>query len=749
MLEMQRLEQQQLEQNLKLKFQTNEINLQLDLKRQQQEQILLQARIAHQEKQNQAKLNIIEAKRQEKNLQRERKIREKWFEHIVSREQQTSKQQQFQQQYIGNSNELEKSQVVFDSIDDMQEKHLKRMPDFRSLLDNVSFETSNKTETTDDQQNEEEKTELNWIGDSLQVIEFVNTFGTKLADSLKAKSPEQQNTNEASDFSQFNSILSSLESFRSGLENKNEKFKREISQLVQMLLKCAINTISERNINLNESLNKINEFKEDDEEDFHNNQDEKAIIAVKNISRLVDEDDFYYIKRLKQLEANDSTYSELLRLYIKRSMYYLKQRRELNANRFNIDVTIDLFESLKSYLANLETKTFDQLDSAYKASIMAWLCDELLLSGDLSNENSNQDENHVVSCVVQDLDQAIEELNELKHEKWQLEAKSRQTKTEKLNATVILNKFKKNEDETSLELTSERDSEILKKTQKSIQQIDKKLCQIEKKRVHVKQSYEKCLNKLRSGVHLGQDRYLRHYWSLNHIGGVLIEASSKASIGSIYLSDDSYQLMPLDEKKEEEQEQLKQEEMKNKETLNEEDQVIKNYSHLIERFSTEDPFKFTLKFNNDEVASLTFRQIEYLVRNEIQQKKLEKIKRKYLNSNETAKSVVLKNSTSKWWLCDNELIFKQLIDCLAKRGYREKSLAKCLSKLNEENFTNSNSSVALAELHDDTNDQQLSSIASNTSLFNRISNNLGNLQMFEKTTQFFKVIKFYFYLRNL
>ena len=394
----------------------------------------------------------------------------------------------------------------------------------------------------------------------------------------------------------------------------------------------------------------------------------------------------------------------------------MKKRRELTANKFNIDVTLDLFESLRLYLNSLELKTFDQLDTAVKASIMAWLCDELLSSSSINdtNEAISQDEYRLTSCIVQDLDQTIEELNELKHEKWQLESKIRQTKTEKLTASVNLSKILKEETKPEQETFQQKE-----KQQKLVQQIDKKLTQIDKKRIQVKQSHDKCLNKLRSGIHLGQDRYLRHYWSLNHIGGVLIEATSRASIGSIYLSDDSVQLDP----------NIK-EEIKLEAEDQEEEFTIKNYSHLIERISNDDPFKFVLKFNDDQIVNLTFRHIEYLVRNQIQQKKADKIDKKYLN-NHTDCHPVAKNQSFKWWLCDNELIFKQLIDCLAKRGYREKLLAKCLSKLNEDNFTNSNSSVVLT----DTNGELT---LNDSSLFNRISNNLGNLQMFERMQSFFR-----------
>ena len=141
---------------------------------------------------------------------------------------------------------------------------------------------------------------------------------------------------------------------------------------------------------------------------------------------------------------------------------------------------------------------------------------------------------------------------------------------------------------------------------------------------------------------------------------------------------------------------------------------MKKYAHLIERHSTDDPFKFTLKFNEPDVADLSFKQIEALIKNEIQLKRATKIEPKYLSS--------VPSAANKWWLCDNQTVFKQLSECMCKRGYREKLLFKSLAKLSEDNYAN-----AL--------DQADSSLAAPS---NRFVNNPGNARMFDKQTSLFK-----------
>jgi len=336
----------------------------------------------------------------------------------------------------------------------------------------------------------------------------------------------------------------------------------------------------------------------------------------------------------------------------------------------------------------------------------------------------------------------------VKHEKWVLESKTRSLKTEKLTATLKIKKSKKNENLTVSNPApsisphpSESSNDIINpatpltnstdnintfdsekdKNQKNLMQIEKKLTQIDKKRIALKRTFDKCLNRLRSGVHLGQDRYMRHYWSLVNTGGIYVESCQLAGPGSYYFSDDSNLLSentnrPTSVKEENIQEEIVtqqvvsnllndlitrlehenenviKEETPSEETNESEEEVLKKYSHLIERLSDDDPFKFLLNSNHPEVNSLTFRQIEILIKNQIQLKAPQPIDNKYLNS-DSHNSVV--STSGKWWLCTNTNMLKCLMDCLCKRGYREKGLTKSLNKLNEENYNNSNETTGL------------------------------------------------------
>ena len=163
-----------------------------------------------------------------------------------------------------------------------------------------------------------------------------------------------------------------------------------------------------------------------------------------------------------------------------------------------------------------------------------------------------------------------------------LESKTRTLKNEKLTATLNMNKAKKNaakqqqqqqqppqppptstsaaasphqsesssNDHPTTPSTTQDDTEKDKHA-KSLQQIEKKLVQIDKKRAVLKRTYDKCLNKLRSGVHLGQDRFMRHYWSLVNAGGIYVEACQQARPGTYYFSDNSHILAKRDDTKDE------------------------------------------------------------------------------------------------------------------------------------------------------------------------------------------------------
>lgn len=582
------------------------------------------------ERHQQEQRDLMELKRQEKLLQRERKAREKWFEYVLTREQHPPKHQI--QQIISddafkqNGTMFNSHTHPFETIDDMQEKFNKSMPDFNQIVGD-----------NDDK--------IDWMGDAMQVIEFLNTFGPKLSESLNENENGAPGENDS-----FANVLSSIESFRLGICNKNEKLKREITQIAKLLVMCLVNTIGNTK------------------------------------SSLIDQssEDFYLINKITNIECNDITYSEIMRLYIKRSYCFLRKRRELTSNKFNIDVTLELFNRLETYLENLSMHTFEFLGPKIKVGIMAYLCDELLSTSpiedlnNLHNQEMIDENNDDSSCVVYDLDEAIDEFHSLRQEVCQLDSKRRQLKAEKQTINIQISAMPED--------TKPADKD---KQQKAVNKLDKTLTQLEKKRVQLKNESEKCSNRLRSGKYLGQDRYLRHYWSLSSSGAIHIEASGKSTApGTIYYSDDSKLLAddPNDLLKFEDavikdviDGLIDKVEQGSVEKMDEtESETIKKYSHLVERLSSDNPFKLSLNTQNCDAIKLTFRQIEQLIRNEIQYKQPQRIDEKYLSIDDT-------ESRSKWWVCDNETLFKQLIDCLSKRGYREKALLKCLNKLNEEN----------------------------------------------------------------
>jgi hypothetical protein len=150
------------------------------------------------------------------------------------------------------------------------------------------------------------------------------------------------------------------------------------------------------------------------------------------------------IKRLNELDCNELTFSELLRLYFLRCLNNLRIRRVKQENQnlhFGIDVTAGFYDKLKLFTTLLETKSFDLIEANVKASMMAYLCDELLsttnyeldeefesvngvnnLTSNGPNANaivngcpiSSVDGSNQDGIIVKDLEQTIDELNTVK-----------------------------------------------------------------------------------------------------------------------------------------------------------------------------------------------------------------------------------------------------------------------------------------------------------------------------------------------
>ena len=362
----------------------------------------------------------------------------------MSREQQqTSSQQQRDEANVSTSTQ----QLPFESIDDMQEKYLKTMPAFKQLhLDET-------TEKADD-------LGLEWIGDTLQVTEFMQTFGDKLkeaqnmdtsnSDANSANNGDGENCVENNDHA---AILTNIEAFRMGLQNKNEKLRKEVTNLVQFLLKAVICNSFTADSSDETGANVAADSSNLKEESF-DAQNESSVDKTDELEHTNTElDDLCMIKRLNALECTELTFSELLRLYFLRCLNNMRVRRAKQENQklqFGIDVTVTFYEKLKLYTSLLSVKSFDQLEASVKASMMAYLCDELLTTTNYELEEEYSNANAASNCanasanagnsvnglngavngsvvnasefsnqdgvIVKDLEQTIEELNQVRLE---------------------------------------------------------------------------------------------------------------------------------------------------------------------------------------------------------------------------------------------------------------------------------------------------------------------------------------------
>jgi len=347
---------------------------------------------------------------------------------------------------------------------------------------------------------------LDWFGDALQVIEFVKTFGDKISQGIEETNSELKDFNVTFDAAQFEPFLSNVEQFRAGLDNRSEKLRKDFLQIVLLLIKAAINNSTKPKSDSDDE-EEDDENEEENEELVEANSNSKeltnqngdgSLCAPKKEPNSPEDDEIYLMNKLSSLECNESTYSELIRLYLKRSLLDLNKRRATYS--FNSDVTQGLHDRLAILSKALELRSFESLDVAYKANILAYLCDELLQTGyyEISNAmTSSSNANGVdagasdeaeVGPVARSVDEAIDELNEIKREKWALESQIRQIKVEKLSA-IALPELNKNEP-----IEESEKEKALEKQKKIAAQYDKKLAQVEKKREQLKDSYETSAN---------------------------------------------------------------------------------------------------------------------------------------------------------------------------------------------------------------------------------------------------------------
>lgn len=248
------------------------------------------------------------------------------------------------------------SHLIDSQIEDMQQNHVKNLPDLIPL-------------------NPTSSEHLDWLGDSLQVFEFLNTFGHKLKE----------------DCLDFSTIQSSIELFRSGLENRNDKLRKEMNNLTQLFVKLLVKTNT----------------------DLAEDEDNQI-------------DDIYLINNLHKMEINELTFSEILRIFLKRSFSFLIKRR--SDHIFQVDVTHNLTSRINLYIEGLEANNFEFVKPTIKSGILAFLCDELLQNLNLDSNQSEQDIDSS-SMIVNHIDQTLETLSRLRQDKSQLDSKIRSSKS--------------------------------------------------------------------------------------------------------------------------------------------------------------------------------------------------------------------------------------------------------------------------------------------------------------------------------
>jgi hypothetical protein len=227
-------------------------------------------------------------------------------------------------------------------------------------------------------------------------------------------------------------------------------------------------------------------------------------------------------------------------------------------------------------------------------------------------------------------------------------------------------------------------------------QNDKKFTTLTKRQTQLKKLVDDSFSKLRGGVHLGQDRFMREYWMLNKSGGVYIESSplvlqeDKKKQEEIEIKEEEKVI-----KKEETQEEIvldlsckksNVEEKNDKEDVVVEPKVeIKDLNDLIIVQNTtnnqtitndyESHQQLQLNLNSKLLSTLTYKNMEILILDYLQHK----------NEQTIDKSIYM-NGT--WWVIDEKKLVQQLENCLAKRGFREQMLAKNLllhrEQLNED-----------------------------------------------------------------
>ncbi|KAI4896516.1 hypothetical protein NFI96_029530 [Prochilodus magdalenae] len=221
-------------------------------------------------------------------------------------------------------------------------------------------------------------------------------------------------------------------------------------------------------------------------------------------------------EKLVDLELSHSTVSEVLRIF-------------LESHGFELEVC-----------NILRTKSFQTLCPDVKASILAFLVDELNAS----------------NIVIREIDNTLENMATYRKNKWIIEGKLRKLKAalarktgrseeelcfeeRRRSARVGVAEEESLEENSLLERGSRRRpkeepklSEAESPNNASIPELERQIDKLTKRQVFFRKKLLQSSHCMRA-MSLGQDRYMRRYWLLPHIGGLLVEGPEE-----ILASDD-------------------------------------------------------------------------------------------------------------------------------------------------------------------------------------------------------------------
>uniref|UniRef100_A0A8C9RQF6 Bromodomain adjacent to zinc finger domain, 2A n=1 Tax=Scleropages formosus TaxID=113540 RepID=A0A8C9RQF6_SCLFO len=207
---------------------------------------------------------------------------------------------------------------------------------------------------------------------------------------------------------------------------------------------------------------------------------------------------------------------------------------DLDLNRSSVSEGLRIFLESHAYEAevckSLRTKPFQAHSPDTKASILAFLVDEL--------NGSN--------IVIREIDNTLENMAAYRKNKWTIEGKLRKLKSalarrtgrsedelgledRRRSARVAEEESLGLEDSGLLERSSRRGrkeevqlSEGESPTTASIPELERQIDKLSKRQVFFRKKLLQASHSLRA-MSLGQDRYRRRYWVMPYIGGILVE----------------------------------------------------------------------------------------------------------------------------------------------------------------------------------------------------------------------------------